>query len=70
MPFLLESSHLASKIKNSSWNEVIEYLDWCWELSPQAFIAFLIEVLETGDLTLKEESISWIAEALKLDDRV
>ncbi|VUZ46666.1 unnamed protein product [Hymenolepis diminuta] len=70
VPFFLEASHLACKIKKSSPNEIIKYMDWCWELNHEAFIKLLVEILEIGDPTLRNVSISWIVEALKLDDRI
>ncbi|KAM3186428.1 hypothetical protein ACTXT7_004322 [Hymenolepis weldensis] len=70
VPFFFEASHLACKIKKLSPNEIIKYMDWCWELNHEAFIKLLVEILEIGDPTLRDMSISWIVEALKLDDRI
>nr|CDS31825.1 expressed protein [Hymenolepis microstoma] len=69
VPFFFEASHLASKAKKSR-NEIIYYMDWCWELNQGAFIRLLLEILEVGDSTLTDISISWVVEAIKVDDRI
>ncbi|VDN96976.1 unnamed protein product [Rodentolepis nana] len=69
VPFFFEASHLASKA-NKPRDEIFYYMDWCWELNQEAFIKLMLEILEIGDPTLTDVSISWIIEALKIDDRV
>ena len=70
LPFFIEISPVWLKLQDLSAEASIEFMDWCWQLNPSSFVSFLLEILEGEDTSLKEKSISWIVQALGLDNKM
>ncbi|KAL5112823.1 hypothetical protein TcWFU_008872 [Taenia crassiceps] len=69
-PFFADSSQLWLKVQHLPLNAAIEYMDWCWELNPSSFVSVLVEILECDNDLPKDKFVSWIVDALRVDDTV